>query len=542
MSLTKSEISELIDDNITSGGRRTNAVKTREVLDALNEAVFGNINSFTTYNANALQRTYAVADTTIYNGIIYQANAATSGAFDVSKWNKIIAVSDAVYNATDWNGNTDVPTKNTLRNKFSLIDSAIAGITPISDLAYNATDWNGNTEGATKNALRDKFVSVDDNLAGLWSKSGNDLPARGAFGSTITGTGKGWDWKVNGVTVGAVEDTAKWVWGQASSFADTYFSIYSQGSNSSTYATQWKNSAGTLGWFRDDGLLTAYGGLSTDGIRTILIDGDGDLNTWIGPDAGALSSGTQNLFMSRLAGYESIVTASIGIGPQALRGAGNVSTTVSITAVGGNAGYNYNGYNSVLLGNAGFNASGDYNFYGGDRPGESATGGSKIGLGRRALKASSNGMQFGIGDFAGEGLSDANTGIFGSYYNIYFNHQKENSDFGANLNSVTLQTAMSMDGENKSAAASEFIHAAARATGNAEAGKLKWMYAIPEASGTTRQSLGLALEMNGSTGDFKFYKKINVTLTNYAGNAAAITGGLSVGDLYRTAGAVMVVI
>lgn len=34
----------------------------------------------------------------------------------------------------------------------------------------------------------------------------------------------------------------------------------------------------------------------------------------------------------------------------------------------------------------------------------------------------------------------------------------------------------------------------------------------------------------------------NLTLTNYASNAAAIVGGLVAGDLYRTAGVVMIVI
>lgn len=361
---------------------------------------------------------------------------------------------------------------------------------------------------------------VDDEIAGidlttLWNKSGNDLPSRGIFGSTATGTGKGWDYKVNDVVIGAVLDDAKWSFGQATAFSSTYLSVKSPGTDSTTYATQWINTAGsplTLGWLRDDGLFSAFGGLSTDGVKTIDINtttsnikigesagngiaGGSELNVYIGKNSGEGSDGDSNFFGGWLSGYSANVDASVGIGAQSLR----LADGTSLLGIGSNAGYGYVGLNSVFIGNgAGTNGTDNYNVYIGDATGENATGNNKVGIDRRALRNSTGNKQFGIGAFAGEDLTDANTGVFGPYYDIYFNGHLENAGYELFQHSVTLQTQMSVAGTNVSSATNVLKLAQSRGTGTGSGGSIVLQYAVLQGSGTDRHTLtdGLVFEAN----------------------------------------------
>lgn len=67
--------------------------------------------------------------------------------------------SDTAYDATSWNTNTDVPTKNAVRDKFESLTIPVA-----SDTAYDATSWDANTDVPTKNAVRDKIEDILDGV------------------------------------------------------------------------------------------------------------------------------------------------------------------------------------------------------------------------------------------------------------------------------------------------------------------------------------------------------------------------------------------
>lgn len=66
------------------------------------------------------------------------------------------------------------------------VDDAIAGITipVISDDAYNATSWDGDPDGASKNSLRDKFVLVDAAQATSFTNAGNNFGSDAILGLT----------------------------------------------------------------------------------------------------------------------------------------------------------------------------------------------------------------------------------------------------------------------------------------------------------------------------------------------------------------------
>ena len=72
-----------------------------------------------------------------------------------SAWVTKIIGDDTAYDATTWNNNVNVPTKNAIRDKFESLTIPVA-----SDVAYDATTWNNNTDVPTKNAVRDKFEAI----------------------------------------------------------------------------------------------------------------------------------------------------------------------------------------------------------------------------------------------------------------------------------------------------------------------------------------------------------------------------------------------
>jgi len=116
-------------------------------------------------------------------------------AYDATGWNSDLTVptknavrdkieslvipvaSDVAYDAGTWNSNTDVPTKNTVRDKFESLVIPVA-----SDVAYDETTWNANTDVPTKNAVRDKFSSIDATLTAI------PTLAAGTYTPTLTNT------------------------------------------------------------------------------------------------------------------------------------------------------------------------------------------------------------------------------------------------------------------------------------------------------------------------------------------------------------------
>lgn len=157
MALTQAEIDELIDDNILTGGRRTFAVGTREVLHEINSALFANNLTLTTYNPNPLQRVYQVGNTCVQNDKIYICIAETSGAFDIYDWEEISI--DAL---AEWGSITGT-------------------ITDQTDLTtYLSSNYQA------KNTT--------------WALSGNTIASRQKLGASA-GSSFGWDYIINDITV-----------------------------------------------------------------------------------------------------------------------------------------------------------------------------------------------------------------------------------------------------------------------------------------------------------------------------------------------------
>lgn len=102
----------------------------------------------------------------------WQFSDGSTGAYVGSDCS--IVVPDEAYDATGWNGDQSVPTKNAMRD---LIESILDGVTftgdvVVPDEAYDATAWNGNLEVPTKNAVRDKFESLSSG-GGAWLDGGS---------------------------------------------------------------------------------------------------------------------------------------------------------------------------------------------------------------------------------------------------------------------------------------------------------------------------------------------------------------------------------
>lgn len=182
--MTQQEIQDLIAENILSGGRRTFAEPMREVLNAINDAVFENNLSLTLYNPNPLQRVYQVGQTTVYNSKIYIAINETSGVFNIYDWEEISAGG--------------------------------GGVSVWGDLTGDITDQT------------DLINYIDSVFADAWSIEGNTLVARGKFGS-VSGT-SGFDFYRNNVVKGGLSDSDEWYFGTNAAFTDTYFSIQSDSS------------------------------------------------------------------------------------------------------------------------------------------------------------------------------------------------------------------------------------------------------------------------------------------------------------------------
>lgn len=84
-------------------------------------------------------------------------------------------VPDDAYDATAWNGSTEVPTKNAVRDK---IEAIVAGSATVSDTAYGV-GWDGDTTNApSKNAVYDKIETIS---AGSYT----DEQARDAIGTAL---------------------------------------------------------------------------------------------------------------------------------------------------------------------------------------------------------------------------------------------------------------------------------------------------------------------------------------------------------------------
>lgn len=104
------------------------------------------------------------AASTLGDGTLYRVTdedniveIVDGGAWDAFGSDGSGSVDDTAYDATSWDGVTDVaPSKNAVRDKFESIGGGL-----VSDTAYDESTWNGVTTVApSKNAVRDKFEGL----------------------------------------------------------------------------------------------------------------------------------------------------------------------------------------------------------------------------------------------------------------------------------------------------------------------------------------------------------------------------------------------
>jgi hypothetical protein len=306
-------------------------------------------------------------------------------------------------------------------------------------------------------------------LTALWNLSGNTFDARKKLGSTSGDFG--FDFVKNNTVQGGLSDTAKWYWGTNAAFTDTDHSFRGAGNTSASYVWQAQNSDNSQrAWLRGDGLFNATGGLSTDGVRSILVDTVNRLIK-IGLNAGNSSTATYSNFFGELTGQNSS-----------------------------------GGYNNIFGADAGSSQSGFHANLFGYQCGFNQIGNGVNGFGWGSLISNTAGAVTAMGLDSARENTTPNIFTVSALSNIFWNNVGDKGY--TTLQTVTMQSAMSEDGTNTSAAASVMRFAAARATGNALGGDLQWMYSIPGSSGTTRQSLGLSATMKGSTGVWEFEKDL----------------------------------
>lgn len=107
----------------------------------------------------------------IYLGAAPESAPVSTGGADFTG---DVTVPDDAYDASGWNGNLEVPTKNAIRDKIEDILDGVTftGDVVVPDEAYDATAWNGSLEVPTKNAVRDVVETLVSGTAGLTQTEG----------------------------------------------------------------------------------------------------------------------------------------------------------------------------------------------------------------------------------------------------------------------------------------------------------------------------------------------------------------------------------
>lgn len=356
------------------------------------------------------------------------------------------------------------------------------------------------TEDISAQDVRDRLIDIVDSY--LISTSGFQQGGNSFTAAAVLGTNDLYDllFETNNVNRQLIDSTGRFGFGTTSLATDTHKTNKSQGNTSAGWAEKWNDSDNALiASLDNNGMFSAYGGLSTDG--TISATFDTSNNRYrVGDFAGAGASGTNVYSYGRYANYNATGDDIVALGNQAGYGSSGSNSFFS----GFTAGYNSSSGSSVGIGYESLSGSSNNNLFG---------------LGNYSLKNSSGNDTFGAGSRAGENNIGGFCAFFGteSGYNNGANHVKAigyraaynntisdlftvakiSNIFWNNvgdegyttLQDVTMQCAMSADGTNTSAAASIFKIAPARGTGNAASGYNVIQKANIQASGTTRHTL-----------------------------------------------------
>lgn len=122
---------------------------------------------------------YAPAGTNQYRWHFRTSSLATASFFGAAP--DIGGSSGSPKLMTAWTSNPTTDARIVIVNGTGLASGVEESSSSISDTAYDATSWNANSDVATKNAVRDKFESVVASIP--------DLASPGAIGGTTPGAG-----------------------------------------------------------------------------------------------------------------------------------------------------------------------------------------------------------------------------------------------------------------------------------------------------------------------------------------------------------------
>lgn len=362
-----------------------------------------------------------------------------------------------------------------------------------------------------------------------WNKSGNTLSARGTFGS-VSGA-YGFDGKVNNVTKWGVENDGSFFIGTTAKFTDTDFSVKGSGSTNATYNTQFKNSSDTvLGWMRNDGVFNSLIGYNIDSVKAFRYNNFLG-NILFGNSAYDVDTdGADNLIIGAGSGG-SVTTASknVVVGNQSL---------ASLTTGGGGAGENtaIGAYIASGL------TTGYWDVFLGPFSGQGAISANQtMFLSPYTRTRKSDISSSIIMAFEAVGVAD-NEFVAGSnsapIFDVYFGcgHGLGASTLPSTYTPVNIHAQGDCAANsNESTVGADLVLLNNRGRGTGLSADIVFKYSPPVASGTTLQDWADAMKIIGSTG------AIEIPLTDYADNAAAISGGLTTNQLYRTGGDVRIV-
>lgn len=87
-------------------------------------------------------------------------NTNTFYYWNGSAWITKIIGDDTAYDATSWNANLDVPTKNAIRDKFEAVTTSIAAITSVTPLIYKAKVSQAGTADPTATIIYNTLGEV----------------------------------------------------------------------------------------------------------------------------------------------------------------------------------------------------------------------------------------------------------------------------------------------------------------------------------------------------------------------------------------------
>ena len=108
-------------------------------------------------------------------------NTNTFYYWNGSAWITKVIGDDTAYDATSWNGNLDVPTKNAIRDKFEAVTTSIAAITSVTPLIYKALITQTGTNDPTAVVIYNSLGQVP-----VYSRQGVSEYELGVTGAIFT--------------------------------------------------------------------------------------------------------------------------------------------------------------------------------------------------------------------------------------------------------------------------------------------------------------------------------------------------------------------